>query len=83
MFNFLYIYIYICLYILYIYVYMCVYVCVCVCVYIYIYILQRVMFFLCYGSSVQLWDCQHAKQLNSNRRRGNLIGGLQQLKLER
>jgi len=49
-------------------------------IYIYIYILQRVMVFLCYGSSVQLWDCQHAKQLNSNRRRGNLIGGLQQLK---
>ena len=64
-----YIYIYICVYI-YIYVYVCVYVCV----------LQRIMVFLCYGSSVQLWDCQHAKQLNSNRRRGNLIGGLQQLK---
>jgi hypothetical protein len=44
------------------------------------FILQRVMVHLCHGSSEQLWDCQHAKQLNSYRRRGNLIGGLQQLK---
>jgi hypothetical protein len=32
------------------------------------------------SSSQQLWDSEHAKQLNSNKRARNLIGGLQQLK---